>query len=348
MTFDPPRLPLPLETETTDALRPVSSSEVAALRALPRTAEVHREALAGLDVLHQVETAGQPSTDALPARFRVAAWNMERCLDPEGAAALLAAERPDIVLLSEMDNGMARSGQRHTPRAMALPLGMGYAYAVEFLELTLGSSREVALAGLTVESVNDKGFHGNAILSRAPLTRVALLRLDVDGLWFGGRPVGKEPGQDRVGGRVAVLAEVPTDGGPVVVVSAHLESQADAPLREAQMLHILDAAAAFAAEGTPILVGGDLNTGNHLPGSDWRLETLFAAAERAGFHWDGNAEGLTVRDSRISLVGSRQSHLDWFCARGLSAADPRILQGLDPRGVPLSDHEPIIADWVVG
>lgn len=49
---------------------------------------------------------------SLEGRFRVVAWNLERCKRLEASAELLESLRPDLVLLSEMDWGMARSGNR--------------------------------------------------------------------------------------------------------------------------------------------------------------------------------------------------------------------------------------------
>lgn len=54
---------------------------------------------------------------------------------------------------------------------------MNYALGIEFVELTLGQPAEKKrLVNSQLE--NAKGFHGNAILSRFPLRRVEILRLD--------------------------------------------------------------------------------------------------------------------------------------------------------------------------
>ncbi|MCF8502626.1 MAG: hypothetical protein K9H11_19320 [Rhodospirillum sp.] len=88
----------------------VSPEKRRAFLEFPKTPAAHREAMALTEAMHVVEVGGQPHFDALPARFRVAAWNLERCIDPPGSAHLLTEQAPDVVLLSEMDNGMARSG----------------------------------------------------------------------------------------------------------------------------------------------------------------------------------------------------------------------------------------------
>ena len=86
--------------------------------------------------------------------------------------------------------------------------GCGYAYAVEYLELGLGDAEE--RRSIEGDS-NEVGYHGNAILSRAPLERPALLRLEASGGWFDG-----QRGEQRIGGRMAVLATVAMGGRDVV------------------------------------------------------------------------------------------------------------------------------------
>ena len=96
--------------------------------------------------------------------MRIAAWNAERCKYLPESAALLAGIGADVVLLSELDVGMARSGNRHTPRELARALGSGYLFGVEYVELGLGDNREKAWhAGQS----NQSGLHGNGILSKA-------------------------------------------------------------------------------------------------------------------------------------------------------------------------------------
>lgn len=118
----------------------------------------------------------------------------------------------DFILLNEMDVGMVRSQNRHTTRLLAYALGLNYAYAVEFVELTLGTLEE--------QKVNAKmgnnwmGFHGNAILSKWPLRRASLVRIThgMDKYFFDSP---HDKGEIRLGGRVAVFAESPVAFGSV-------------------------------------------------------------------------------------------------------------------------------------
>lgn len=133
-------------TKVVDALPPVTAAEHQRLLGAPRTSELHREILSDIPAMNAVQVGGKARCETLPSKFTVAAWNVERCLFPEETAAHLAPIAPDIVLVSEVDHGMARTGRRHTTEAMAAALGMTYAFGVEFHELDLGGPTEPLIA----------------------------------------------------------------------------------------------------------------------------------------------------------------------------------------------------------
>ena len=327
-------------TQTVAALPAVTEADRARIVAAPRTSAAHQELFASLPAMATVELGGAGRTGSLPATFTAAAWNLERCLFPEDSAAHLAAHGPKVVLLSEMDSGMARTGQRNTTAEMARALGMYYAYAVEFYEMGLGGPTEQPFC---VDNFNTAGWHGNGILSAVPFQRVALIRLDDAGLWFASDAGGAgDPEQPRIGGRMAVAAELATEAGPICVVSTHLESSADAAYRHAQFETLLAGIDGFAPD-MPVLIGGDLNTGNHVPPDyDWRVETLFDLARQHGYGWDLTPEGVTTRSSLITPHNTRRMKLDWFCVRGLDGSPGPLLPSLGPGDRPLSDHECIL------
>ena len=316
-------------------------------------AEKHAELLAGLD-LNRVEVRSPPRAEPLGARALAVAWNLQRGKRLNVSAELLEQTGAEVMLLSELDWGMARSGQHHTAAALADRLGCGYGYAVEYLELGLGDDDErERYAG----QPNEVGYHGNAILSRAPLFRPALVRLEVDGGWFDGRR-----GERRIGGRMAVLATIPMGGRDVVFSSVHLESHSHPDQRAAQIEALLDGIESY-SPGAPVLVGGDLNTFSLDPADvgDAELmrrifeedparlghpvphEPLFALAARRGYDWHAcNVIGEPTQ--RLAEPGpSRRGEMkiDWFLSRGLRASQPAVLSAADAEGVALSDHEPI-------
>ena len=129
-------------TRILDRLPPVTPDMRNQITSAPRTAEAHRQLLASIEAMNAVEVGGTASSDELPAEITVLAWNVERCLFPEKTADHIRQIAPQVVLLSEVDNGMARTAQRHTTRDVAEALGMTYAFGVEFHELDLGGPTE--------------------------------------------------------------------------------------------------------------------------------------------------------------------------------------------------------------
>lgn len=315
----------------------ISPKQQAAILAAPRTADVHRGFMAELPAMGALELGGAAPRDRLPAEFGVAAWNVERCLFPEASAAHLAPHNLDVILLSEMDSGMARTGQRNTTAEVAAAMGCTYAFGVEFYEMGLGGATEREFC---TDDFNRLGWHGNSILSTVPFQRTLLIRLDDAGHWFvPSEDYTPDPDQARIGGRMAVAAVIEGAAGPICFVSTHLESNSGVDFRHAQFEVLLDAVDTFAPD-LPVLIGGDLNTGNRVPPDyDWRAETLFDLAKSRGYAWDLTAEGVTTRPSLITPHPARQMKLDWFLSRGLTGEARPVLSSVDETGRPLSDHD---------
>ncbi|WP_439273361.1 endonuclease/exonuclease/phosphatase family protein [Pseudochrobactrum sp. HB0163] len=323
---------------TVDALDVPSLEERQTITQLDKTVSAHDAKLVSMACMTHVETGGQAdgkncAAAPLAFPFNVTAWNMERCLFAKESAAKMLAEKPAVALLSEMDNGMARTAQRNTVAELAHLMAMEYAYGVEFIELGLGSEIEHSFCK---DDFNEKGFHGNALMSSVPMQRIFIQRLAGERLWFfnGGD-------QPRLGERNAVGAVIETVDGPFLAVSVHLESAAPAAYREKQVAQLIDA---LEAEfGTmPVLIGGDLNTGNHA-GGDFEAEGLFRVAAERGFTRHGGApEQMTTRPSLITRWPDRAMKLDWFLSRGLNITESRIISSLDENERPLSDHDMIV------
>ncbi|MEM8632677.1 MAG: endonuclease/exonuclease/phosphatase family protein [Pseudomonadota bacterium] len=302
------------------------------------SARAHARFQAEWPCLNTVEVR-QPSGPQMPDEITVAAWNIERCKRVEDSAEALNRAGADIVLATEVDWGMARSSQRHTPRDLAAALGMGYAFGVEFVELGTGDAFETEdFAGMP----NDHGLHGNAILSRFPMTDVALLPLDDGGYWYVQSPKGD--GQHRVGGRMAMAARV----GGVVFVAAHYESESDAEGRADQTRRLTRSLQDIYGDG-PTVIGGDFNTRAFADLAIGAAATMenpattepsFAVFAEAGFDWqEANAPGTTTRVPPRRVAQYPLKKLDWVLTRGVTASDPRIWPAVSLSGVYLSDHE---------
>lgn len=285
------------------------------LDALQRTEANHAEALAGLACLQRVEAPVAEHSEVLAFPLTVAAWNLERCYNVEKSAAVLRRQGAELVLLSEVDNGMARTGQRHTSRDIAAEAEL------QFCE----------------DDFNRHGFHGNALLSKAALQAPVMIRLEPHGHWF----TPESPAR-RVGTRCAIATAVLTTEGPLFAVSVHLENRGDARYREVQVRRLIDAIDALAGD-TPVIIGGDLNTGL-ADGGDFEKETLFAHAYGRGFERHGGPIGqTTTRPSRVSRSPRGTWKLDWFLTRGVMVEESRIVPSLADDGEVLSDHDMVVA-----
>lgn len=328
-----------------DRLRPVSQQR---RDALARNAEKRTPAALNRTIpeIDDLEVFNGAVAAAPRETLRLIAWNTERGRHWREGARLIqeTAELrdPDIVVLGEMDLGMARSSNEHTTREMAAVLGMNYAYGVEFLELTGGELEERRL----YPGPNEWGYHGNAILSRYPLRDVRMLRFPGIEKWYAGA-YGADEGerlQKRLGGRMAILAKVRVGGRDVTIVSVHLESSPkDNATRKQQMKWLLREVGAYARDA-PVILGGDLNG---VPS-----EPMFGDVRAAGFRLEDSndmAEGTVqrVKDGKI-VVGEK--YLDYLLVRGLRVVrdptSPKVIAAAyppDESGKSLADHAIVTA-----
>ena len=294
----------------------------------PRNTQRHRQLMDDVACLTSVRHELRGPVDVLRFPFRVAAWNLERCYDVTGATQRLRGH--DVVLLSEMDVGMARTRQVDTVAELSRQLDAEALFAVEFIELGWGNPRETEWSQ---GRPNDLGLHGNAVLARSPLRGVHLWRLDTDGgRWFA--PGSPEP---RVGGRCAVGGQVMTPDGPVWAVSVHLEYSGTPQERADDVCRLLEAMAPVVGDA-PVILGGDFNT-FAVAGHDLSAEPLFEVVRRQGFEVHAGPEAeVTIRRSRVS-DHTTFFRLDWVLTRGLVVGPCRVLPAVKDHGEPLSDHE---------
>ncbi|MEZ5353023.1 MAG: endonuclease/exonuclease/phosphatase family protein [Bryobacteraceae bacterium] len=340
-------------------------------------------------VLSTVQTsrfAGEPA----PARssYRILAWNIERGKELAGQIEAFR-EHPylrtcDVLLLTETDVGMARSGNVDVARTLAMELGFDYAFIPCYLSLVKGSGTE-----RDVDGDNDLGLHGNAILSRYPIVDPVRIRLK-NGI---DKMASKE---QRLGSQCALAATIDLPGLPLTVACVHLDANSKQRHRADQMRAVVQA---LPSSG-PALIGGDWNTttfdsssafnaimgyflrvlmgpGNvirnhYLHPYRWferELFRLLAAnqfdinncnqAAEPTIHYDvtdirahkGLAEWVPgwcfpfIRWALREHGGSCPLKIDWFAARTLDCANPIVIHDVGARHtVPLSDHDAIGVD----
>jgi endonuclease/exonuclease/phosphatase family metal-dependent hydrolase len=195
-----------------------------------------------------------PSAARAPGTVRATAWNVERGARLEGIISALG-EHPvmsqsDLLLLTELDYGMARSGNAHVTREVACALKMNYAFAPCYINLSKGSGLESG-----AEGENREALHGNAVLSRWPIRRA----------WSVALPNGKDKmrgREKRLGSQRAVVCDVEHPAGPLRVASLHLDAHSSQRHRRRQMKVLLDFIETL-GPAPHVLVGGDWNTSTY-------------------------------------------------------------------------------------
>ncbi len=333
---------------------------------------------------------GDFTASAAPAKssYRWVAWNLERGIHYQAQLEAFQRHRylsaADVLLLTETDVGMARSGNRDIAREMARELGMHYAFSPCYINLAKGSGVEY-----DVQGENDLGLHGNAVLSRYPIRSV--------------KPVFLENGKDKMRGRekrlgqqTALVAEIEFPDRSVAAASVHLDANSTQRHRANQMR---DVVAGLAGKAHAV-IGGDWNTTtfnsssatpailgfwvrvfmgpdnvirNHYLHPYNRFEKeLFGLLEQNGFDYkrcNSIGERTTsydvddakthknlrewvpawcfdfIRWALRNHDGKCPLKIDWFAARGLECEAPVVLHEFrEGRRPPLSDHDAIGVD----
>ncbi len=335
-----------------DHLTPVSADLRDSLFRGPFTAQGHDDQFDALMALREIERGGPaPARGGVAGPARLIFWNVERLRHLDAIAHHLQALAPDVILLSEVDRGMARTGNTDRAALLSKRLALGYLTAVEFIELGLGDIHEQRdNAGQS----NLHGLHGAAIFSDVTLQSPALVRLERRGNWFG-----LDRHEPRVGGTIAMLASVQIMGTTVLMANVHLESH-ETPQSRAQDLQKLLRLIEDIAPGGPVVIGGDMNTSTgsyqdrhadplawaaRLAGDPLRLlrpqpyEPLFGALAAMGYDWQSC--NLPDQPTTRYPAGSarRPAKIDWVFTRGLSVSDVAIVPTVMPDSTPASDHE---------
>lgn len=273
---------------------------------------------------------GPPPSSSPDQNIKALAWNLERGIQMEGIIEALRTHpelsNKDVLMLPELDHGMARSGNRFVAAEVADSLGINYAFAPIYIPLQKGSGVEAEMEG-----ENTLSIHGIALMSPWPMKNVHAIDLPngKDKMW------GKEK---RLGWLRAVVADIEQPAGTFRAVSVHLDVHCSREHRRKQMRIILDHLDALPK--LPTLIGGDWNTTtfnaqtatrailgywrrvmmgiknvatNHFPHPDKYFERpLFTDVEKRGFEYRSlNEAGVGTLHYEIDSIAKNTNLRDW-------------------------------------
>ncbi len=262
--------------------------------------------------------------------IRALAWNIERGICFTGIVDALAnhpqLKSKDVLLLTELDHGMARSGNRFVAQEIARKLKLNYAFAPVYIPLQKGSGVESDMEGDNTTSI-----HGLALFSPHPLSNIHAVPLPngKDKMW------GKEK---RLGWLRALIADVEHPAGMFRAVTVHLDAHCSRVHRHLQMKIILDHLDTLPP--LPTLIGGDWNTTtynaqnatraimgywrrvmmgvknvvkNHLPHPDRHFERkLFGELESRGYDYKSlNELGVGTLHYDVESIEKNTNLRDW-------------------------------------
>jgi endonuclease/exonuclease/phosphatase family metal-dependent hydrolase len=251
-----------------------------------------------------------------PNSLRIVDWNIDRGLQLQAIIDFLADINADILILQEVDINTRRTHRLNIAEEIARKLQMDYVFGREFQELVQGSKDSPA-------------YHGQATLSKWPISNSRLIRFSQQSHfwaphWFLPRI---EPFQERLGGRIALVAEINVAGSKLVTYNLHLESRSNDELRLSQVDEVLSDAMCQDPQ-CPVIVAGDFNL-------DVSKDNAALAFARTEFK-DAIAatRTATTPSRRLFEPGKR---IDWAFVRG----PIRASAGQVHDKVKASDHYPI-------
>jgi endonuclease/exonuclease/phosphatase family metal-dependent hydrolase len=251
-----------------------------------------------------------------PSSLRVVDWNIDRGLKLPAIIDFLADTRADIFVLQEVDINAHRTHRLNIAREIARKLRLNYVFGREFVELTQGTKTNPA-------------YHGQATLSRWKISNPRVIRFQRQSDFW--KPRWFKPNlqtfQERLGGRVALAAEINIAEASMLCYNLHLESRSNNELRLAQLTEVLRDSAKYDSAWLVILAG-DLNLNASMPG-------IAGALAEAGFRDAVPSARLATTPARHLLEAGR--HIDWAFLRGIGQAE----SGKVHRSVTASDHYPI-------
>jgi endonuclease/exonuclease/phosphatase family metal-dependent hydrolase len=248
--------------------------------------------------------------------IRIVDWNIDRGLQLRSIVDFLGDTNADIFILQEVDVNARRTHRLNTAQEIARKLRLNYVFGREFVELTQGSKASPA-------------YHGQATLSRWKISKPCIIHFQQQSDFW--RPRWFKPTlptfQERLGGRIALAAEISIQGVSIICYNLHLESRSNDELRLAQLNEVLQDTGVYDSTQL-VVVAGDLNLNASKP-------PIAAALVRAGFRDVVPTSRVATTPARHLLEAGR--HIDWAFVRGPVEANT----GKVHRSVRGSDHYPI-------
>lgn len=177
----------------------------------------------------------------------------------------------DILTINEADYGVSRTKYQNIPEELAKLMGGSYVFAPEFIEVD-----PTLLMAPDIDQGKYKGIHGNAIVSRFPITKARMFRLPRCYDWlneeqkrltpiekgrrFSGRILFNEKikTEIRYGDRTAIVADIKLPNqDTLTIVSTHLEDRTFPRCRLKQIDYVLNEIKDIK---NPVVLAGDFNT----------------------------------------------------------------------------------------
>jgi endonuclease/exonuclease/phosphatase family metal-dependent hydrolase len=248
--------------------------------------------------------------------IRIVDWNIDRGLQLRAIINFLGDTNADVFILQEVDINARRTHRLNIAQEIARKLRLNYVFGREFVELAQGSKSNPA-------------FHGQATLSPWKISKPRVIHFQHQSDFW--KPRWFKPTlptfQERLGGRIALAAEVSIQGVSIICYNLHLESRSNDELRLAQLNEVLQDTAVYDPTQL-VVVAGDLNL-------NASKSPITAALVGAGFRDVVPTTRVATTPARHLLEAGR--HIDWAFVRGPAQADA----GKVHRSVRGSDHYPI-------
>ena len=212
--------------------------------------------------LHVCGEIHRPREDPkkLSRSIKAVAWNIERGKHFDSLVRVLTLHEDlkdaDLYLLTEVDWGMSRSGNRNIAADLGKALGRYAYFAPSYFNFTSGHGSE-----RHITEPNTLGLHGKAILSRAPLEnlRVAAMTNAIDKL---------KSKEVRLGQKRSLIGDLSLSGGRLTVACVHLDAFSSPRMRAFQ----------FEEAVSPLLNGASPQSA--LIAGDWNTNTMNSTSGR--------------------------------------------------------------------